>query len=469
MKMKRKSSLFSSFQTKVTVILILAMLLITTMCNFLVYRSTLDSQFDTLRNKMMIIAQTAALLVDARTLGEIPLTMEGKNTPQYKIIADKLKQIKEVNKPIKYVYIMARTGQKGIWQFIVDLESNHAKGGKKELTTYPGYKYNAARFPEMLKGFYYPSADKKLEKDEWGVTLSGYAPIRDDTGRAVAVLGVDLDVDDVVKTQREAQIRAFTVLILGVVLSLFLGMIISRRITDPVEKLVKGTRSISEGNLRFRVNVEGDDEISELGSSFNKMAANLDESRTKLLNYFYDVVQALVTSLEAKDHYTRGHSERVSLIAEKIALKMGFSPEQSGLLREVALLHDIGKLGIHENILNKKEKLTDEEWEIIRRHPVVGEDILRPVLLTREMLAMVRSHHERYDGKGYPDKLSGENISIFAAIIAVADAYDAMTSPRAYRGDLGKEKALEEIRAHRGTQFNAKAVDAFLEVLKEMA
>jgi putative nucleotidyltransferase with HDIG domain len=248
---------------------------------------------------------------------------------------------------------------------------------------------------------------------------------------------------------------------------LFLGKVISRKFTAPIERLVRGTRHIAEGNLQYRVDVRGRDEVSELAHAFNKMAGNLDESRRKLLNYFYDVVQALVRSLEAKDHYTRGHSERVAVYSEKIARKMGFPKEMAALLKEAAVLHDIGKLGIHEDILNKKDRLTDQEWEIIKQHPIVGEDILRPVLLTQEMLAMVRSHHERYDGRGYPDKLMGENISIFAAIISVADAYDAMTSPRAYRGDLGREKAVEELKKHKGAQFNEKVVDAFLHVLKE--
>ncbi len=465
--MRGKKFIFSSFQTRVTVILAAAMFFISGVCNFLIYQYALDSQFELLRTRLKIFAQTATLLVDTEKLLEIPLTAEGKNTPQYREISGNLRQFKNVHKSIKYVYVLTGTGQKGIWQFIVDLEPLQPKNGRKEPVTHPGYRYNAARFPEMLKAFSAPTADTKLETDEWGVTLSGYAPVRDKNGRGVAVLGVDMDAADVYKIQRGVRARGGIVLLLGMVLSLFLGKVISRKITSPVERLVKGTRNISEGNLRYRVDVPGHDEIGELARAFNKMAGNLDESRRKLLNYFYDVVQALVRSLEAKDHYTRGHSERVAVFAEKITRKMGFSKEQAALLKEAAVLHDIGKMGIPESILNKKEKLTPEEWEIIKQHPVVGEDILRPVLLTQEMLSMVRSHHERYDGKGYPDKLIGENISIFAAIIAVADAYDAMTSPRAYRGDLGREKAVEELKNNKGTQFNEKVVETFLEILNE--
>lgn len=460
-------SLFRSFQAKVTVVLIIAMFFVAGLCNLMIYKFALDSQFNMLRNRLMIIAQSAALFIDAESITEIPLVPEGKDTPQYKKSAGVLRRFRDVSRTIKYVYILKKTGEKGIWQFVVDLESPRDMASGGETAAEPGRKYNAARFPEMVKGFEAPSADRKLEKDEWGVTLSGYAPIRDRNGRTIAVLGVDMDAGDVYRTQQVVHIRALIVILLGVLLSFLIGMVISRRLTGPVEQLVKGTRYISEGDLHYRVDIKGNDEISELAEAFNSMAANLDDSRRKILNYFYDVVQALVRSLEAKDHYTRGHSERVAVLVEKIALKMGFPREQAGLLKEAALLHDIGKLGIHENILNKKEPLTEEEWEAIKKHPVVGEDILRPVLLTKEMLAMVRSHHERYDGTGYPDKLSGEDISIFASIISVADAYDAMTSPRAYRGDLGKEKAVEELKKYRGSQFNAKVVDVFLEMLRK--
>ena len=176
------------------------------------------------------------------------------------------------------------------------------------------------------------------------------------------------------------------------------------------------------------------------------MARNLAESRGKLLDYFYRVVESLVRALEAKDPYTKGHSERVADYARSIAVKMGLPEEKIKLLREIASIHDIGKLGISENILNKKEKLTDEELQLIRNHPLTGEDILKPLRISEEMLSAVRSHHERYDALGYPDKINGDNINIFAAIVSVADAYDAMTSCRAYRQPLSKEEAILELK-----------------------
>jgi putative nucleotidyltransferase with HDIG domain len=443
------------------------MLFLWAVSNFLIYRFILDSEFNQLREKLKIIAQTAALMFDADMITRVHLSREGINSTEYRVIADKLRNIKNINKPIRYIYIMSKTEHEGIWQFVVDPDALLETESKKSPTSYPGDKYNAARFPEMLKAFYGPSADKKLVVDEWGITLSGYAPIRDKSGKAIAILGVDVVAEDVYKIHKEADRRSLLLLLLGIILSTLLASIISRRVVRPIKKLAQGTRNLAEGNLRYQVEVEGSDEISELAHSFNKMAISLYKSRRRFQNYFYRVIQSLVKILEARDSYMKGHSERVSGYAEKIARKMGLPEEKVELLKEVSMLHDIGKLGIQENILNKKEKLTEEEWEIIRKHPLIGEEVLRPILLDEEMITMIRSHHERYDGGGYPDKLSGENINIFSQILSVADAYDAMSSLRAYRPNLSKKEAMEELRKNSGTQFNSDIVNIFIKILEE--
>lgn len=464
---KKIKLLLRSFRVKVTLALVLSMLLVGAMSNLLVYKFALDSQFNELRNKLMIIVQTAALMIDADTLLAVPLNREGINSPQYNIIVEQLRRIKAANLPIKYIYTMGKTEKEGIWQFIVDPDPLVINQNKERLTSYPGDRYDATRFPEMLKVFDGPNADKKLEVDEWGVSLSGYAPIRDKSGKAIAMLGIDMTANDVYMIQRQVHKRALLVLVLGLFLSLVLGMFISKRITSPIRELVKGTRRIGTGDLQYRVEISGNDEISELATAFNQMTKNLFEARKRILNYFYDVVQSMVRILEAKDHYTRGHSERVAEYAAKIAQKMGFPKEKVELLTEMALLHDIGKLSIKDDILNKKGRLTEEEWEIVKRHPIIGEEILKPVFFKEEMLIVVREHHECYDGRGYPDQLTGDKINIFAAILFVADAFDAMTSERAYRSALSRQEAIAELKVNRGTQFNPKIVDVFLEILKD--
>ncbi len=461
----RARHLLSGFRAKVTSILVLTMLFVSALSNYLVYRFALNSQFNELRQILKVIAQTAALSIDADLIQKVPLNREGVKSPQYKAVAETLTKIKEANEPIRWIYTMAKTGRAGIWQFIVDLDPESKESRIKGVTAYPGDTYDASRFPEMLKAFDGPSADRELAIDEWGITLSGYAPIRDRSGKAVAIIAVDLMAEDVYRIQSDVQRRGMLVLLLGVIFSIAMGVVVSNRITKPVRGLVEGTRRLADGDLHHQVEVKGADEISELAHSFNEMAARLLESRKEIHDYFYRAIQSLIRILEARDGYTRGHSDRVAEYAKKIALAMGFSEDRAEFIERSAQLHDIGKLVIHDDILNKKGRLTDEEWRIIHDHPIVSEDILKPMVLDKEMLEIVRSHHERYDGAGYPDKIDGRNINIFAQVIAVADSYDAMTSARAYRAALSREDAIEELKRYSGTQFNPQVVDAFIAVL----
>jgi putative nucleotidyltransferase with HDIG domain len=171
--------------------------------------------------------------------------------------------------------------------------------------------------------------------------------------------------------------------------------------------------------------------------------------------------------MEARDPYTKGHSDRVAAYSEKIGRGLGLAKARLEVLKEAALLHDIGKLGVQESILNKKMKLTDDERSMINKHPAIGEEVLKPIAIDDEMIAVIRQHHEHYDGSGYPAKLKGGSINLLAAIVAVADAYDAMTSHRAYRNDLSKKEAVRQLEDNKGIQFDPKVVDAFVEVLKE--
>ncbi|MFH1782543.1 MAG: HD domain-containing phosphohydrolase [Candidatus Omnitrophota bacterium] len=461
---KKTLYFLKTFEVKVILILIIAMLSIGIMGNVLVHKFALDSHFNQLRDKLKIIASTTALSIDVDMLLEVPLNKEGVNTEPFKKIVKKLQKIKQQNSLIRYIYIMTKTDQEGVWQFMVDPEP--VEEGNEDATAYPGDKYDASRFPEMLKAFDGPSADIRLEVDEWGVTLSGYAPIYDKDNKAIAMLGVDMLASDVYLTQKIVHRRMVFVLTLGIILSMIFGPLFAKRITGPLKKLMEGTRRISMGDLGYKVKAEGSNEVRELAESFNTMADELSRSQKKNSSYFYDVIQSMVRIVEAKDHYTRGHSERVAEYAEMIASSMALSQDQIEIIKETAMIHDIGKLGIKDDILNKKGKLTDDEWEMIKKHPVIGEDIIKPVSLNSEVLAMIRGHHERHDGLGYPDGLKGEDTNLFAQIICVVDAYDAMISSRAYRQAMPKEKAVDELKKNKGTQFNSRIVDIFLKILE---
>jgi response regulator RpfG family c-di-GMP phosphodiesterase len=465
--MERLGKILHSFRFRVTLAFTLTLFFVITLSSLFIYKFGIDEQLNQIRERLKVIAQTASLVLDGDMLMRIPLERAGIDSPAYKVINQKLTEIKRLNPTLKYVYTLARTDKPDTLRFIVDPDPILKEKGAGGPTAFPGDEYYAGRFPEMLAGFKGPTVDKNICVDEWGVTLSGYAPIRDISGKVVAIIGVDMSAQDIYNTQRQLKLRGILVLIAGLLASLLMGILVSRRVTDRIERIVEGTRHIAQDDLDYKVEVRGHDEITDLAGSFNTMASTLAESKQKLRDYFFRVVQSLVRILEVKDHYTRGHSDRVAEYAWQIGVAMGFSQEKVETLKKAAQLHDIGKLVIHENILNKPGKLTDEEWRVIKEHPIVAEDVLRPILIDKDVLAMVRSHHERYDGKGYPDQIKGDNINIFAQIVSVADSYDAMTSPRAYRPSMGKDVAIQELKNNCGTQFNTQVVQAFLRALEE--
>lgn len=184
-------------------------------------------------------------------------------------------------------------------------------------------------------------------------------------------------------------------------------------------------------------------------------------------NNFVQTIDALIAAIEAKDQYTRGHSQRVSSIAVKIADRIGMTKQQAEELRIAGILHDIGKIGISDRILLKKGPLTKEEYEIIKKHPAISNRILYPIGLSDRILKAVAFHHERFDGKGYPFGLTNESLGLEPQIIAVADAYDAMTSSRPYRGALSYENAISELKNNKGSQFHPGIVNVMLQLLEE--
>ncbi len=191
----------------------------------------------------------------------------------------------------------------------------------------------------------------------------------------------------------------------------------------------------------------------------------LEDSKEQLEQAYLDMVQTLRYTVEAKDSYTRGHSDRVSEYSVLIGEKLGLPAEQIKTLRIGGLFHDIGKIGIPDSILLKPAKLTDEEYSQIKNHPSIGAHILGSAAIFQDIIPIVKHHHERYDGNGYPSKLKGEEIPYLARIAAVADTFDAMTSRRSYRGPIEVEHVKEEIKRCEGTQFDPQIAEVFIEIL----
>ena len=178
---------------------------------------------------------------------------------------------------------------------------------------------------------------------------------------------------------------------------------------------------------------------------------------------FIKTVYTLAETIEKRDPYTGGHTKRVSSYSIAIAETLGISAVDRERLELASVLHDIGKIGVSDNVLRKTSKLTDEEFDEIKLHPTCGQEILSYIEELKDIIPGVKSHHERIDGRGYPDGLKGQEIDLIARIIAVADSFDAMTSDRPYRKGLPLETALEELRKCSGSQFDTMVVEAFLE------
>ena len=177
---------------------------------------------------------------------------------------------------------------------------------------------------------------------------------------------------------------------------------------------------------------------------------------------FLASIQALMKALEARDRYTRGHSERVRAWTIRIGRQLGLSEMETENIGLAARLHDLGKVGIRDSILEKAGPLSTDEWQIMRSHPLVGVEILSPIRILQTILPAIRAHHERWDGKGYPDGLCGQSIPIEGRVIAVADAYDALVTNRPYRKGFSRHKAQQILQVGSGTQWDTKIVDALL-------
>lgn len=202
----------------------------------------------------------------------------------------------------------------------------------------------------------------------------------------------------------------------------------------------------------------------------NRFEGYVQAIRQSYNNQLEEIVKGIIAALELKDPYTRGHSERVAQYANLFARKMEiFSEEELKSYYYACLLHDVGKVHIRDDILMKPSNLTNEEYEIIKKHPIVGAEAVKNIEGLQESIDVIRYHHERWDGKGYPDRLKGEEIPLLARIASIADAFDAMTTDRSYRPALSLDMAYQRILQGKGSQFDPGLIDIFVEVYPSWA
>ncbi len=315
---------------------------------------------------------------------------------------------------------------------------------------------------------------KVIEVQHNGVRLYEFTtPIRF-AGRKVGQAVVGFDTRQLEATRREARqkiaLLALAALTLGILGSVFLA----RFVTRPICLLSAAVSRITVGDTQVAVPVRSEDEIGALTRNFNDMARVIRVQRDNLVHYAHDleesynaIVRTLAGALDARDNYTYGHSARVASLASGLGRRLGFGYEELKELEMACLLHDIGKIRVPDNILNKQARLNDIEYGQIKDHPVYGAQILELAESLQKYLPVVLHHHEWYDGSGYPHQLRSTEIPLHAQIVALADAYDAMTSCRPYRPGRDRDAAVNEIRAFKGSQFDPELAELFIDSLAD--
>jgi HD-GYP domain-containing protein (c-di-GMP phosphodiesterase class II) len=298
--------------------------------------------------------------------------------------------------------------------------------------------------------------------------LGSYATAKlDDSSR----LGVIAIQDESAALASVADMRRQTLLIslIAATFALAIGFFFAKKLTQPVQELAAGAHRIAAGDFSQRIKVQGRTELAELGTSFNLMTDqieryinDLQRAANENRELFIGTVKALAAAIDGKDPYTRGHSERVSRFSVAIAMGLNLPDDEVEKIRISALLHDVGKIGVDDNILKKPAALTDEEFEIMKQHPQKGYKIMSQIPAMREFLSGIYMHHEMINGRGYPQGLKGDEIPLQARIVSVADTFDAITTDRPYQRAMNFPDALARIKSFVGTRYDENVVGALI-------
>jgi len=285
------------------------------------------------------------------------------------------------------------------------------------------------------------------------------------------IVGVNQSV--LLEAQRLARYRMFVTLSIILLVGLIGILGLSFFITRPIRELSSGVEELKEGKRTRPLKIFSKDELGKLTESFNNMSELITAQKKELFKYTQELEEAYISTLrvlamaiDARDSYTLGHSERVALHSLMIGEEIGLKENELEELEIASLFHDVGKLKTPDAILLKSGSLDSIEYDEIRHHPEDGAEILRKVKPLQKYVDPVRHHHEYYNGKGYPDGLDGDRIPLYAAIISIADTYDAMTSTRPYRKALSKAEAFKEMEKGAGKQFHPDLVKVFLRAME---
>lgn len=294
-------------------------------------------------------------------------------------------------------------------------------------------------------------------------------------GRHVGIASLGLSMEGLATAQRSIRQMIFAAAAVILVVAFFGTLLLSSLITTPVKRLHQGVLDLAGSETFQPVPARSSDELGALTRNFNRMAETILAQKTalqkkalQLEESYVGMVRVIAASLDARDPYTMGHSTRVARMACALGRRLGMDEKELSNLERAGIFHDLGKIQTPDDVLLKGERLSRAEEEQMRSHPVDGAEILRMAPFLQRYIPVVRSHHEWYNGEGYPDGIRGDEIPLHSQLIALADAFDAMTTDRPYREALSEEAAITEILRFRGTQFSPELADAFAKMVREM-
>ncbi len=336
-----------------------------------------------------------------------------------------------------------------------------------DLKVVQDWQQSGAQVQSALEPFSLLRDGRKVEM------LGSYATAELDKNSRLGVIAIQ---DESAALRSVSDMRRQTILISFVagMLTLLIGFFFAKKLTQPVQELASGAHRIASGDFSQRINIRSRTELGDLGNSFNLMTdqveryiTDLQRSADENRELFLGTVKSLAAAIDGKDPYTRGHSERVSRMSMAIAQRLELPEDECEKIRISALLHDVGKIAIDDNILKKPAALTDDEFLIMKQHPQKGYKIMSQIGAMKEFLPGMYMHHEMVNGQGYPQGLHGDEIPLMAKIVAVADTFDAMTTDRPYQRAMEFEAAVKRIQSFVDTRYDAAVVRAFVEACDE--
>ncbi len=336
-----------------------------------------------------------------------------------------------------------------------------------DLKVVQDWQQSGAQVQSALEPFSLVRDGRKVEM------LGSYATAELDKNSRLGVIAIQ---DESAALASVSDMRRQTILISFVagMLTLLIGFFFAKKLTQPVQELASGAHRIASGDFSQRINIRSRTELGDLGNSFNLMTDQIERYITDLQRsadenrqLFLGTVKSLAAAIDGKDPYTRGHSERVSRMSVAIAQRLQLPDDECEKIRISALLHDVGKIAIDDNILKKPAALTDDEYLIMKQHPQKGYKIMSQIAAMKEFLPGMYMHHEMVNGQGYPQGLHGDEIPLMAKIVAVADTFDAMTTDRPYQRAMKFEDAVARIQSFVDTRYDAAVVCAFVAACDE--